>query len=69
MVAVAGTARDGVFLENVDVLALHLGIADEIARRRQRRQAGADDVGGFAVHIGGLLGGGQRLHSYRRNNT
>ena len=59
VVAVAGTARDGVFLENVDVLALHLGIANEIARRRQRRQAGADDVGRFAVHIGGLLGGGK----------
>ena len=59
VVAVAGTARDGVFFENVDVLALHLGIADEIARRRQRRQAGADDVGRFAVHIGGLLGGGK----------
>ena len=40
-------------------LTLGKDIGDEIARRRQRRQAGADDVGRFAVHIGGLFGGGK----------
>ena len=55
-VAIAGAAGDGVLLQNMDMLALHLGIADQIAGGRQRCQAGADQIRGLAVHAVRLFG-------------
>ena len=54
-VAVAGAAGDGILLENVHPVALHLAVADEIAGRGQRGQAAADDIGRFVVHALGLF--------------
>ena len=58
-VAIAGTAGDGVLFQNVDALALHLGIAHQVAGRGQRRQTGADNIGRLAVNTLGLFGGGK----------
>ena len=57
--AVAGAACGGAFLKDMHALALHLSVADEIARGGQGRQAAADDVGGFVVHALGLFGAGK----------
>ena len=38
-----------VFFKDVDVLALHLAVAHEVAGRGQRRKTGADDIRGLAV--------------------
>ena len=54
--AVACAAGNGVLLEDVDVAAGHLRIANQIAGRTQRRQAGSDDVGALVVDSLGLLG-------------
>ena len=54
--AVASTTGNGVLLEDVDVAAGHLRVADQIASRAQRRQAGSDDVGALVVDSLGLLG-------------
>ena len=58
-VAVAGAAGNGILLQNMDMLALHLGIAHQVAGRGQRRQAGTDEIGRFAVNVGGLFWGGK----------
>ena len=57
--AVAGAACGGAFLKDMHALALHLSVADEIARGGQGRQAAADNVGGFVVHALGLFGAGK----------
>ena len=54
--AVARAASDGVLLKDMDVAARHLRVANQIAGRAQRRQAGADDVGALVVDSLGLLG-------------
>ena len=43
----------------MDMLALHLGIADQIAGGGQGRQTAANDIGGFVVHALGLFGTGK----------
>ena len=47
-VAVAAAGKLVLF-EKMDVLALHLAVADEIEGRGQTGETGADDIGGFAV--------------------
>ena len=54
--SVAGAAGGGALLQNVDVLALHLAVADQVAGGGQGRQAAAHDIGGLVVHALGLLG-------------
>ena len=61
LAAVARAARHRVFFKDVDVLALHLAVAHEVAGRGQRRKAGADDVCGLAVHTFRLLGMRERF--------
>ena len=56
LVAVAGTAGQGVFFKNVYPLPLHLTVAHQIAGCRQGRQAAADDISRFAIHAFGLAG-------------
>ena len=56
LVAVAGTAGQGVFFKNVYPLPLHLAIPHQIAGCRQGRQAAADDISRFAIHAFGLAG-------------
>ena len=46
---VAGAARFGVAFEQVHARAVHLSIPDQVARGRQARQPGADDVGRFVL--------------------
>ena len=55
-VAIAGTAGNGVLLQNMDMLALHLGIAHQVAGGRQCCQTGADQIRGLAVHAVRLFG-------------
>ena len=43
--AVAGAARKLLLFENVDVFALHLAVADEVARRGESGETAAHDVG------------------------
>ena len=57
--AVARAAGHRVFLENVDVLALHLTVAHQIARRRQGCQACADNIGALVVNAFRFLGMGK----------
>ena len=57
--AVAGAAGEIALFQNVDVLALHLAVADQIAGGGQGRQTAANDIGGFVVHALGLFGTGK----------
>ena len=57
--AVARAAGGGAFFQNVDVVALHLAVADQIAGRRQGRKAAAHDIGGLLIHALGLAGTGK----------
>ena len=59
--SVAGPAGGGVLLKDVDALALHLAVPDQIAGGGEGRQAGADDIGGFAVDALGFLGTGKGI--------
>ncbi len=57
--AVARAAGGGAFFQNVDVLALHLAVAHQIAGGGQGRQTAAYDIGGFLIHAFGLAGTGK----------
>ena len=59
--AVAGAAGDGVALKEVDVLAGHLRVAHEEAARGERRQTGADKIGGFVLNALRLFRTGEGL--------
>ena len=59
--AVARAAGNAVLLEDVDVLAGHLGVAYEIARGGERRQACAHDIGALVLDARGLLGTSEGL--------
>ena len=59
LIAVAGAAGEIALLQNVDVLALHLAVADQIAGCGQGRQTAAHDIGGLVVHALGLFGTGK----------
>jgi len=48
-----------VLFKKMDVLALHLAVADEIEGRGQTGETGADDIGGFAVDALRLFGVGE----------
>ena len=56
-IAIAGTAGDGVFFQNVDMLTLHLAVTHQEAGGRQCSQAAADQIGGLSVDAFGLFGG------------
>ena len=53
--AITGTAGDRLFLENMNMVALHLAITNQIAGGGQCRQTGADDIGGLVIHTLRLL--------------
>ena len=55
----AGAAGQATLFQNVDVLALHLAVADQIAGGGQGSQTAANDIGGFVVHALGLFGTGK----------
>ena len=57
LVAIAGTACQCVLFKHMDVLALHLAIAHQIAGSGQGCQTGADDISGFMIHTLRLFGG------------
>ena len=59
LIAVAGAAGQAALFQNVDVLALHLAVADQIAGGGQGSQTAAHDIGGFVVHALGLFGTGK----------
>ena len=59
LAAVAAAAGQIQFFKHMDVLALHLAVADKIKSRRQAGKAGADDISRFFVHILGLFGMGK----------
>ena len=59
--AVAGAAGDGILFEDVNVLSGHLTVAHQETGCGQRRQAGADDIRGLAVHTLGLEGTNERF--------
>ena len=59
--AVQGAAGDVARLEDGDVLAGHLAVADEEARRGQGGQAGTHQVGLLLLHALRLAGAGERL--------
>ena len=59
LVAVAGAAGQLTLFQNVDVLALHLAVAHQIAGGGEGRQTAAHDIGGFVVHALRLLGTGK----------
>ena len=59
LIAVAGAAGQATLFQNVDVLALHLAVADQIAGGGQGSQTAAHDIGGFVVHALGLFGTGK----------
>ena len=56
LVAVAGTAGDGVLFKHMDMLALHLAVTHQIAGGSQGCQTGADDIGRFMIDTLGLFG-------------
>ena len=56
LATVAASARQIQLFQEVDVLALHLTVADEVKCRRQAGKAGADDISRFFVHVLGLFG-------------
>ena len=57
--AIAGTARNRVLLEYVDVVAGHLRVTHQIAGGGQRCKTRADDVGVLAIDPLGLLWPGE----------
>ena len=59
LIAIAGAAGQAALFQNVDVLALHLAVADQIAGGGQGSQTAAHDIGGFVVHALGLFGTGK----------
>ena len=56
LVAVAGTAGQGLLLEHMDMLALHLAVTHQIAGCGQGCQAGTDDICGFMINALRLFG-------------
>ena len=56
LVAVAGTAGDGVLFKHMDMLTLHLAVTHQIAGGSQGCQTGADDIGRFMIDTLGLFG-------------
>ena len=56
LVAIAGTAGQCVLFKHMDVLALHLAVAHQIAGSGQRSQTGTDDISGFMIHALRLFG-------------
>ena len=61
--AVATAAREIEFFEQVNVLAFHLSVADEIERRRKTCKTRADDIGGFFIYAFGFFGMRERFVS------
>ena len=59
LAAVAAAAGKLQLFQKMDVLALHLPVADEIEGRGQTGKTGADDIGGFFVDILRLFGVGE----------
>ena len=49
-IAVTGSARDRIFLQNVHMLPFHLPVSDQKARCRKRRQAASDDIRRFPIY-------------------
>ena len=66
LAAVAAAAGKLQLFEQMDVLTLHLSVADKIKSRRQPGKAGADDISRFFVHILGLFGMGKGFVSASR---
>ena len=66
LAAVAAAAGKLQLFEQMDVLTLHLSVADKIKSRRQPGKAGADDISRFFVHILGLFGMSKGLVSASR---
>ena len=56
LVAIAGAAGQCVLFKHMDVLALHLAVAHQIAGSGQGCQTGADDISGFMIHALRLFG-------------
>ena len=56
LVAVAGTAGQGLLLEHMDMLALHLAVTHQIAGCGQGCQAGTHDICGFMINALRLFG-------------
>ena len=56
LVAIAGAAGQCVLFKHMDVLALHLSVAHQIAGSGQGCQTGADDISGFMIHALRLFG-------------
>ena len=61
--AVAAAARKLQLFEQMDMLALHLPVADKVKGCRQPGKTGADDVCRFFIHILRLFGAGKRFIS------
>ena len=59
--AVARAAGQLAFFKDVNMLALHLSIADEIAGGSQRGKAAADNISRLMIDAFGLAGTGKRL--------
>ena len=59
--SIAGAAGNGVLFKDVNVFALHLTVADQIAGGSQSRKAGTDDVSRFEIDAFGLLRAGECL--------
>ena len=57
--AVTCSAGDGITLKKMDIFPGHLCIAHQEATRRERRQAGADEIGGFIIYTFMFLGTGE----------
>ena len=66
LTSVAAAAGEFQLLQQVDMLALHLTVADQIKGRRQAGQACANDISGLLVHVLGLFGMGERFISSSR---
>ena len=56
---VATAAGEFQFLEQMNMLAIHLSVADKIKRRRQTGKPRTDDIGGFLIHVFRLFGMGE----------
>ena len=69
LAAVAAAAGQLQLFQQMDVLALHLAVADEIEGRGQTGQTGADDIGGFLVDALRLFGMSEGFIRCQRNNT
>ena len=66
LAAVAAAACQIQLFKYMDVLALHLSVADQIESGGQAGKAGADDISRFFVHILGLFGMSKGLVSASR---